>query len=95
MPESSSKQASSIPSVSVSTSLFHENTKDGSAWVAQLVKCLTLNFGSGHDLMVHEIETHIGLWSDSVEPAWDSLSLSLSLSAPFPHLHMLSLSQNK
>ena len=30
-------------------------------WVAQSVKCLTLDFGSGHDLRVHEIEPCIGL----------------------------------
>lgn len=68
------------------------------AWVTQSVKCLTLDFGSGHDLTADEIEPHIGLCADSVEPAWDlslypssthvhSLSLSLSLS--------LSVSQNK
>ena len=71
-------------------------------WVAQLVEILTLGFGSGHDLMVGELETHIGLCADRVEPAWDSLSLSLSLSAPPPlahththtqtHRHTLSLS---
>ena len=48
-------------------------------WVAQSVKCLTLDFGSGHDLMVCEIETHVGLCTDSVEPAWDTLFLSLPL----------------
>ena len=31
------------------------------AWVAQLVKHLTLDFGSGHDLRVREIEPHIRL----------------------------------
>ena len=50
-------------------------------WVAQSVKCLTLNFGSGRDLVVHEIEPHLELCTDNVEPAWDSLSLT---SAP-PH----------
>ena len=25
-------------------------------WVAQLVKCLTLGFGSGHDLMIYEFK---------------------------------------
>ena len=39
------------------------------------VKRQTLDFGSGHDLTVCEIEPHIGLCADSVEPAWDSLSL--------------------
>ena len=42
------------------------------AWVAQSVKCRTLDFGLGHDLTVH-----------GMEPAWDSLSLSLY---PFPEL---------
>ena len=51
-------------------------------WVAQLVKCLTLDFGSSHDLMVHEIEPCIGLCADSAEPAWDSLSPFLSALPP-------------
>ena len=33
----------------------------GGAWVAQLVKCLTLNLGTGHDLTVCEFEPYIGL----------------------------------
>ena len=52
--------------------------------MTQLVNHPTLNFGSGHDLMVHEFEPHIRLAADSVEPARDSLSLSLSLSVPPP-----------
>ena len=44
--------------------------------MAQLVKRLTLDFGSGHDLMVHEREP-LGLCADSVERAWDSVSLSV------------------
>ena len=59
--------------------------------MAQLVKCLTLDFGSGHDLTVHEIELLIGLCANSVEPTWDTLSPSLSASPPL----MFSLSQNK
>ena len=55
--------------------------------MAQLVKCLTLDLGSSHDLTVWEIEPRVELCADSMEPAWDSFSLSLSLS--------LSLSQNK
>ena len=39
------------------------------AWVAQLVKYLTLDFGSGHDFMVCETEPCIGLCVDSTEPA--------------------------
>ena len=46
--------------------------------MAQSVGCLIVDFGSGEDLMVREIEPHIGLWADSSEPAWDSLSLSFS-----------------
>ena len=47
------------------------------AWVAQSVKPPTLDFGPGHDLTILGIEPHIGLCTDSVEPAWDSLFLSL------------------
>ena len=54
------------------------------AWVAQRVKCPTLDFHSGRDLVVCEFR----LCGDSTEPAWDSLSPSLSA----PHLLLLSLS---
>ena len=37
-------------------------------WVAQLVECPTLDFGSGHDLTVHEFEPHVGLCADSAGP---------------------------
>ena len=47
------------------------------AWVAQLVKQLTLDLGSGHGLMVGEIEPHIRICADSTKPAWDSLPLCL------------------
>ena len=61
------------------------------AWMAQLVKCLTLGFGSGHDLTVREFEPCIGFCVVSAKPAWDSLSPCLSL-----HLsHLLSLSLSK
>ena len=52
--------------------------------MAQLVKCLTLGFSSGRDLMVHEIEPHVELHVVGMEPAWDSLPL------PLPCLHFLS-----
>ena len=42
--------------------------------MAQSVKCLSLDFGSGHDLMVCEFEPRVGLCADSVESAWDSAS---------------------
>ena len=63
--------------------------------MAQLAKRPSLDLGSGHDLMVHEIEPAWGSvltpWSllgilslclsaDSMESTWDSLSLFL----PFP-----------
>ena len=55
-------------------------------WVGQLVKPLTLGFGSGHDFTVRGFEPRIRFCADSVEPAWD-----LSL----PLLCLLCLSQNK
>ena len=48
--------------------------------MAQSVKRLTLDFDSGHDLTVGEIELHAGLCAESAKPAWDPLCLSLSLS---------------
>ena len=65
----------------------------GAAWGAQSVKWLTLDFSSGRDLKVRELEPHVGLCADSVELAWDSLSPSPSL--PFSCSLSLSLSQNK
>ena len=53
------------------------------------VKHPTLDFGSGHDLTVHEYESHVGLHAAGVEPARDSLFPSLSPT------HALSLSQKK
>ena len=51
------------------------------AGVAQSVECLTLDFGSGHDLTAHEFKPCVGLCTDSMEPAWDFLSpLSASFS---------------
>ena len=47
------------------------------AWVAQSFQRPTLDFGSGHDLVVCEFEPCIGLRADSAEPAWDSLSPSV------------------
>ena len=48
--------------------------------MAHLVKRLTLDLGSGHDLMVCGIKPCNGLCADSMEPASDSLSLSASFS---------------
>ena len=56
----------------------------GGTRVAQSVKRPTLGFGSGHDLAVRGPEPYVGLFADSAEPAWDSLSL------PLPRRHSLS-----
>ena len=66
------------------------------AWVAQSVKCPTLDFGSGHNLMVHEIQPCVS----SALIAWSLLGiLSLPFYLPFPLSRSLSpclsLSQNK
>lgn len=37
--------------------------------MAQSVNHPAINFGSGHDLMVHKIEPHIRLSADNVEPS--------------------------
>ena len=59
--------------------------------MAQLVKCWTLGFSSGHDLTVCETEPQVGLCDDSVEPACDSLSPSLSAPPQLELMHPLSL----
>ena len=43
------------------------------------------DYGSGHDLAAHELEPHIELRADNVEPASDSVSPSLR---PFPALSL-------
>ena len=58
--------------------------------MAQLVKVLTLGFGSDHDLTVRKFELCIGLCANGAEPAQDSAP---SFSAPL--LLTLYLSQNK
>ena len=58
--------------------------------MAQFVKHLTLDFGSGHDLAVCEFKLFVGLRAGSEEPAWDSLSPFHS--APPLLIHALSLS---
>ena len=56
-------------------------------WVAQSVERPTPDFGSGHDLTVHEIEP----CADSTEAAWDPLSLPFSLPRPRSCTLVLSL----
>ena len=58
--------------------------------MAHSVEPLTLDFSSGDDLTVHEIETCVQLCADNAE---DSLSLSLSL--PLPRSRMLSIKISK
>ena len=61
-------------------------------WVAQLVKRPTLDFGSGYNLTVCELEPRIGLCADSTEPAWNSLSPSFSAPSLCACMCTLSLS---
>ena len=42
--------------------------------MAQSVKRQTLDFSSGRDLKICGIKPRVELYTDSVEPAWDSLS---------------------
>ena len=52
------------------------------------------DFGSGHDLVVHGFEPHIGLCADSSEPGVCFVdSVSLPLSAPSQLILCLSLSE--
>ena len=64
-------------------------------WVAQLVKCLTLDFGSGHDLMVRSSSPVSG----SELATWSLLRIFslffLSAPSPLSREHVLSLKINK
>ena len=66
-------------------------SNSGGACVAQSVKCLTLDFSSGHGPTVHEFKPRIWLPADTAEPAWDSLPLPF----PPPLAGSLSLSQSQ
>ena len=55
------------------------------AWVAQVIKHLTLDFGSGRDLTICEFDPHIGLWAET-------RSMLGILFAPPPLTHTLTLS---
>ena len=65
----------------------------GGTWVALSVEHLALDFGSGHDLMVHETEPYVGLCADHAS-LLGILSLPLSLPLPSLRAHACSLSQN-
>ena len=60
--------------------------------MVQLLKRLTLDFGSGHYLMVLEFEPRFGVCADSVDPAWGSWSPSLSPPTLLMIIFSLSLS---
>ena len=57
--------------------------------MAQLVERLTLDLGPGQDLTVLEFQPRFGVWADSEESAWGSLSPSVSA----PSLRGLTLSK--
>ena len=60
--------------------------------MAQLVKCLTLDFDSGHDLTADETESRIRLCADRAGPAW---ILCLPLCPSSAHMLFLSKYINK
>ena len=61
--------------------------------MAQLVKCPTLDFGSGVDLTVGAFDPRVGLSAINMEPILDPLCLSV---CPSPALALsLSLSLSK
>ena len=61
--------------------------------MAQSVKQPTLNFGSGYDLMVSEMEPHVGLCAKGSGRSLLRI-LSYPLSAPHPLMLFLSLKIN-
>ena len=67
--------------------------RDRGIGVAQSVKHLTFDLGSSHDLTVGDTEPRLRLCTDSMEPAWDSVSLTLYPSSA--HTLSLSLSFSK
>ena len=81
-------QGTVFPGGPVSAVVLSERQREKGTWVAQSVKCLSLDFGSGHDFMVHDIEPQDGLCVDS---GGACLRFSLPLSLPSP-THSLSLS---
>ena len=70
-----------------------KSTGSKGTWEAQSVKCLTLDFSSGHDITVHGFEPCPGLYADGTEPTWDPLSLSLCPSPAYALSLSLSLSK--
>ena len=69
---------------------FFENWDEGGTWVAQSVQCATLDFHSGHDLLVRGFEPGVVLCADGAEPALDPLSPSRCPSHAHTCAHSLS-----
>ena len=65
------------------------------AWMAPLAGRPTHDFGPGHGCVVSGFEPRVGLYADSVEPAWGSLSLPLPCSHPPVCSRSLPLSQKE
>ena len=63
--------------------------------MAQSIKHLTPDFGSGHDVTVCEFEPYFRLCSGSVESSWDSLSFPLSALPLLMCAYSFSLSLSK
>ena len=63
--------------------------------MAQSVRHPNIDFGTGPDLLAHGMESRVGLCTDSVGPARDSLPPSLSAPPPLVCVSTFSLSQNK
>ena len=59
------------------TSMNLKKPYDRGTWVAQSV-----DFGSGHDLMVYEFEPHISPAAVSTEPSWNPLPTPASAPPP-------------
>ena len=79
------KQEQKDSELSKTSDLKKKKTKTWGTWVAQSVKHLTLDFGSGRDLKVHGIKSQGRFNTDNTGPAWDSLSPSLSAPPPLAH----------
>lgn len=58
-----------LPVKNVAASLFIKKASYEGAWVEQSVKRLTLDFHSGYDLPVHELQPSNQLCSSSAGPA--------------------------
>ena len=82
----------------MSPGLQLEKHYSGGTWVAQSAKHPTLDFNSGQDLIIRELEPCVLLHAVRVEPAWDASPPSLCPPPPAhvrAHVYVLSLEINK